>query len=188
MKLCKEVMALKYEAINELANFDYHDALINKIDFQGQGERMIWEVSNINALTWNSQNPFDENMCIGDAVMIFEDAYIESIVYGGYTVYDENNIVIESEEPKTALPEEYYDILKSVVTIREGNSFIESTEIFDLDLFTVLDDGRYKARFDTKFFITIIFSKSIIKWDDFSGKAWYARDEWKAQVKEHEKS
>jgi len=199
---------MKYEAINELPNFYYHDAIIKKIDFMGQNRRMVWEVENISLDLLNSQNPFDEYMNIGNAVMIFEYAHIESIVFEGYQMYDSDNVLIKSKEAVIASPKEYADILKRAVTDEpvehdgglwypgEGNY----TEIFDLESFTVIDDGRYryKASFNIMFnrgfgegnsiVITIMFSKSIIKWDDFSGKAWYATEEWKKHSEESEKS
>jgi hypothetical protein len=169
---------MKYEVINELTNFDYHDAYVNKIDFQNR--QMIWEVENINATTKNSQNNFDEDMCVENAVMIFENAHIESIVFGAYKIYDSNNILIESKEAETASSEEYDEILKS--EIKEYCSYIYAMELFE-----ILDNEQYKACFSiANMYLTIIFSKSIIKWDNFCGKAWYEDEKFKKQTKENQ--
>ncbi|MDF2542445.1 MAG: hypothetical protein K0S47_2163 [Herbinix sp.] len=164
---------MKYEAINELSNFEYHDSIIEKIYFKNN--QMIWEVRNINATTENSQNNFDNHMCVVKAVMIFENAQIESVVFGGYQMYDCNNVLLESKEEVIASPEEYDDIFKS----------IDGVSIYSLNSFSVLDDGRYKVCFNTKCDITVIFSKSIIKWDDYSGMAWYESVEFKKYREEH---
>ena len=166
---------MKYEAVNELSNFDYHDAYINKIDFQNG--QMIWEVENINAKTKNSQNNFDSDMCIGNAIMIFKDVQTDIIFsdhFGAYNVYDSNGNLIESRESpvKKTKPEEYNNILKEHAG--HGDSII-----FGMDSYSVLDGGKYTACFEvTDFRITIIFSKSVITWDNFSGKAWYAREDF----------
>jgi len=167
---------MKYEAVNELTHFDFHDALINRIYFKN--DDLIWDVSKINATTENSQNDFEDHMCVEDALMIFENAQIENIFIGGYKRYNSDGVLIDSKENVTLLPEEYEDFLKS--KNRENGSYI-----FGMESFSELENGKYRVKFDS---ITFTFSKSIIKWENYSGKAWYESDEWKKVRKQREES
>ena len=187
---------MRYKAVDELPNFDYHDAYIDRIEFKSG--RMLWEVRDINALESCSQNNFEYPVCIGSAVMTFEKTRIEKIFIGGYQTYDSNNILIDSVEDVIVPREQYADILKKAVTVRDDNEWYSySTEIFGLVSFRVLKGGRYEAVFDIMFSegdspsIMLTFDRSVIEWDDFSGKAWFVLDdekEFKKKRQEWEKS
>ena len=162
---------MKYTSVNELSNFDYHDAELNSIIFQDCCLR--WEVSNINATTANSQNDFGVDMCIGNATMVFNDVTIEGIVFGAYTS-TQNGII--TEYPSVAVKsEEHLDALKSIID--------EDSYIYDLEELVAIDANRYKARFHIGFntYLSFIFTESIISWKEFIGKAWYEHDKWKKQ-------
>jgi len=165
---------MKYKAVNELPHFDYHDALINRIYFKNKD--LIWDVSEINATTENSQNNFEDHMCIEDAFMIFENAQIENIFIGGYKGYNSDGVLIDSKDDVTLQPEEYEDFLKS--KNRENDSYI-----FGMESFSELENGKYRVKFDS---ITFTFSKSIIKWENYSGKARYESDECKRMRKQRQ--
>ena len=194
---------MKYEAVNELPYFEYHDAVIKKIDFKNG--RMVWEVSNIHALARNSQNPFDMDMCIGDAVMIFEGTRIESIILnertGEYQSKRTPNVTVAITKRVSVPRKKYEDVfLKrafSDVPLRWDGTDVNITEIFGLESFIVLDDGRYEAIFNIMFnhgyksddspYVTLTFSESIIRWDDFSGRAGYLREGFEEATEQYEK-
>jgi len=157
---------MKYIAVNELDNFEYHDAYIDKIEFLNG--RMLWEVRDINATTENSQNGSDKHMCIENALMIFEDAKIEKIIFAACKISDANGVLIKHREDTPALPNEYNKILDDYFVI------------YGLNELTVIDNGKYRAHFDILgshdyFYFTITFTESMIKWDNFGGKAWYEK-------------
>jgi len=162
---------MKYESVNELSTFDFHDAYINKIDFlNGQ---MIWEVENINATTQNSQNNFEDDMCIKNALVIFEDIKIDEFLYGGYSKYDGKGNLLEKKEVETITNQEKCrEVLKNMPMMPMMISDV-SPPLY------VSDDGQYKTKFNLlDCNLPISFSKAIIKWDDFNGKAWYAREDF----------
>lgn len=104
-------IGMQYIAIDELSHFDFHDAELQKIDFNDGN--MKWKLSSVNATKRNSQNSFNEDMCIKEAEIIFESFNINKIVFGAYEVYDSNQILIESVEAITANPNEYDNIKKT---------------------------------------------------------------------------
>ena len=137
---------------------------------------MVWVVSAVNATTANTQNEFNEDMCIKNASIIFDDAHIESIVFNAYRVYDSNNNLIESKDAITAIPSEYTDILTE--TLKSYCNIISMQEL------TATDTSRYRACFNIdggagSYYLTIEFAKSIVQWNEFSGKAWYELEKWK---------
>ena len=165
-----------YTAINELNHFEYHDAELNNISWLA--ENLLWELSAINATTENTQNSSCKDMCVGNAEITFEYAHIESIVFTAYQVYDSNNILINSVEARTTIPEEYDEILKE--------SLRSFCYIMSMDEYKGSEEERYIARFNIYagiggYDLTISFSKSTVAWNEFSGEAWYEHPKWKNQ-------
>jgi len=165
---------MKYIAINELSYFEFHDAKITRIEFDNR--YMLWEVSAVNATTKCTHNNFEDDMCIDEAVVVFEDACIESIVYCAYVIHDSTGGLIESREAITADPSEYTAILENTCS---HYCYIYSMEELPAD-----GAQQYRACFNIdggagNYYITIVFAKSIVKWNEFSGLAWYESEKWK---------
>lgn len=166
-------MHMKYTAINELKEFQFHDAQI--IEMKRMEHNMIWNVSSINALTTNTQNDYPKDMCVKDAVMVFEDPYIEKLEFGAYKLYDSNHKLIESSQAVVAKPEEYDEILTGSTSCY--------CFLFGMDDLQNIGE-RYRACFDIDggaghFSLTFTFSKSIVSWDEYDGAAWYEHPKWK---------
>jgi len=145
---------------------------------------MTWKLIAANATTENSQNSYDCDMCIEEAKVIFEHVNIESIVFGAYEVHDFQHVLLESVAERTAKPEEYDDILSK---ISGGNS-----DILSMAELTNDENGKQRVCFTfdgglvglgMDLVLTISFSKSVVSWDKFSGKAWYEYPEWKKRCK-----
>ncbi|SEP42141.1 hypothetical protein [Propionispora vibrioides] len=164
---------MKYVAIDELNHFSFHDAELQKIDIYE--DKMRWLLSAINATVQNSQNSYDEDMCIIEAEIIFEHFKIENIVIGEYKVYDSSHKLIESVEAITVDADKYDDILKKTLN---GYCYLYSMEELHTDddknvVCFIIDGG------DDTYHLTISFSKSTVIWDNYDGKAWYEHDKWK---------
>ena len=164
---------MKYLSMNELDHFQFHDAEIEKmilIDNQ-----MTWEVSDVNAITSNTQNDFPKDMCIKNAVMEFEDVCIISLVYSAYDVYGPEKKLIKSVEAIPAKPDEYNDILRQS---SDNYCYMQGMESL-----LKIGDEKYQACFlidnvDDMYYLTFTFSKSTISWDEYSGEAWYEHPKW----------
>lgn len=165
---------MKYKSINELDCFQFHDAEIKKI--QLVDNKMTWIASCINAMITNTQNSNAKDMCVENAIMVFENVAIEKLEFGAYTVHDSNHNLIKSVEATSAEPEEYADILS------------ESTDsycfIYGMDELTKIDGEKYCACFNIdggagNYYLTFTFSVSIVEWDNYSGEAWYEDPKWK---------
>ena len=164
---------MAYVAVNELEHFHFHDAEIKKLEFIDN--QMIWKASAVNAERTNTQNDLGIAMCINDAEMIFEGVIIDSLVIGAHMTYDHNKNLIETKEAKTVKPSEYITLLQETVN--------DYCWINGMGNVVILEDGRYKAGFDIVghedvFFLTIIFTKSTVKWENYSGKAYYEHKKW----------
>ena len=90
---------MRYYAVNELDNFQFHDAEIKEIS--QQDGKMIWKVDAINAMTSNTQNDNLKDMCVKDAIITFENIQINSIVFSGWKSYDSKNNLIQSVDAIT---------------------------------------------------------------------------------------
>lgn len=165
---------MRYVVINELNHFDFHDASLEKISYH-EGN-MIWKVSSVNATTESSQNNFNEDMCIKEAEVIFQNFNIEKIVFSAYEVYDSNQILIESIESITAKPNEYDDIL--------NRSLEPYCYIYSMEELIEIEEEKYLACFNIDggagdYDITLSFTASTIQWNEYAGKAWYEHEKWK---------
>jgi len=163
-----------YSTINELDNFQFHDAEIKEITLTDSD--MTWSVSAINATTSNSQNVSSKDMCVSLATITFENPRIDSIAFTAYTVHDANNNLIKDVKSVFAKPEEYNSILS------------ESTNcycfIYGMVILLKVKDVGYLVCFNIdggsgNFYLTFTFSKAIVQWDEYSGEAWYENPKWK---------
>jgi len=163
---------MRYTVVNELSNFQFHDAELKSIDFEAHC--MKWEVAHINAMTSNSKNELDVDMCIDNAIMVFNDIAIESVIYGAYTERDSSGNITE-HKPVTIKSNEHLDTLRNIPN--------EGCYLYAMEELVVIDKNRYKACFHIDFntFLTFTFSQSIISWNGFIGKAWYEDEKWKTQ-------
>lgn len=167
---------MKYISIDELNYFDFHDAQLQKIDIDCDSLR--WRLSSLNATTQNSQNSFNEDMCIKEAEVIFEHFNIEEIVFEAYKVYDSDNNLIESVEAIAANPNEYDNIFKKTL-----DSYCY---IYSMEELSKLEDKKNMVCFNIDggagdYYITLSFYKSIVQWNEYNGKAWYENEKWKKQ-------
>ena len=173
---------MKYMTVNELQNFNYHDAQLKAMDWRGRD--FVWLSDRINASTENSQNSYPTDMCIDSAEIVFKDACIESIVFSGYKTYGAGGALLKSVEAETAAPHEYDNILKKTLA---PSNFIYCMEEKS---YVKVKDDRFSASFNIGggdfvgmgYVITISFSEAIVSWDKFSGETWYESAEWKEHV------
>lgn len=165
---------MKYRAINELDCFQFHDAEIKEIRLVDN--KMTWIVSAINAMTTNTQNRNEKDMCVENAIMIFENISIEKLEFGAYKVYDSNRSLIRSAEATAAEPAEYADIL--------AKSTDSYCFIYGMDELTKIGDEKYRTCFNIdggagNYYLTFTFSTSTVEWDNYGGEAWYEDPKWK---------
>ncbi len=158
---------MRYISVNELNCFSYHDTLVEGICFIG--DKMVWNVSDLNATTENTQNDHPVDMCIQHASMEFEDARICKIIIRYHEPLSPDDKKITGENLYTALPDEYEDIVQ--------RNLLQACYLdcaYDL---IQTEDGSYRFSFGinaTDYYeMTISFSKATISWDEYKGVAWY---------------
>ena len=134
---------MKYNLINSHSVINFHDAYINGVYFQGNN--MIWELFALQTTNIESPDKRDDDWYIKNAVLTFENASIDNIVYGKYPSYDE--------------------VLKNISY--ENHSYIYGMINSPSDI-----QGQYKVGVITQCEIYISFSKSILEWNEFAGFEW----------------
>lgn len=157
---------MKYTVINQLTDINLHDAEINRIFFED--DQIIWDLAVVQApVMYIPQKKLTDDICyLKGALMIFENAHIEIIEIGGHQVYDKNRNLIEWKESVILSPNEYVDFLKNI-------SFERGSYIYGIKELYVTNDDQYRVSFAVSGCdITIKYTKSIIKWDEFAGKEW----------------
>jgi len=162
----------KFVVINELDSFDYHDAELKNITWQGND--LVWVADSINATTENSQNNFSKHMCVENAEIVFEACVVERIIFSGCKTYS-NGRLIECVEEEVVSPDKYDEIFKEIYTGDEN--WIDGMYSYEKN-----EAGGYSACFGIfGYTITLSFLKSIVSWDVFAGEAWYEHPQWKQQ-------
>lgn len=136
---------------------------------------MVWQLGAVNVTKTNSQNSFDMDMCIKEAQIVFEHYNIEKVVFGAYEVY-KNQTLVETVEARIANPDEYNKILR--------NTLGDYSYILCMEELLINNDKRHQVCFNIdggvgNYDVILSFSKSIVQWDEYDGKAWYEDKKWK---------
>jgi len=173
----ERVVNMKFVAIDEINHFEYHDAVIKKMEIIE--DKMTWIVSELNATIQNSQNSFIEDMCINECEIIFDHYKIEEIIFSAYKIFDSNQNLIESVDARTADFEDYIGIIED--TMKNSCRIVGMIEMPETS------DGRKKACFGIDgnrdyFDITFSFTKFTARWNEYNGKAWYEDKIWKEKA------
>ncbi len=165
---------MSYVSVDELDRFQFHDAQLRDISFEQ--DAMIWEVSAINATTDNTQNAFPTDMCVKEAKMVFVNVQISQIIFAAYKVFDSNRVLLQSVEASEADPADYIDILKRTIT--DGYAYLMGASQLMQDPHACtacfgVDGGA--GCFD----MTFTYTRVIVEWEEYDGKAWYENEEFK---------
>ena len=157
---------MKYQCVNELDLFEYHDATSNFISVQGNVFEMHLENLNVHKMT--KVNPGKVDLQIKLAVLKFTDCAIES--------YEpERNWKTNSKG------ELYTDELQIMYNGETALSRLIDNAIhrFTIIVFnTTEDNGQHTAVMsctgnDPFFKVTFKFKNSTVEWDEYDRKAWY---------------
>lgn len=175
---------MKYQSVNELDAFAFHDAFINDLDFST--DNMVWRISDLNATVNNSQNNGDTDLCISSARMTLQNAKISEIKFSGYSIYNDKNELLEKVDERIADEAEYAEIIQK--TSQKGKTswaFFQGLEK------TGMHGDKFYAQFliDSTagyFYMTVEFDRAEVVWDRFSGLAWYEKPPFKNDSKETE--
>lgn len=157
---------MKYRSINELDEFNLHDAELEKIDFHNNS--MLWRLKNVNVTKKNTQNNENDDMCVDIMEIVFENIEIKNLIWLDSGNTDDNaNLINETLNPKNEqgyFMEEIKRSLNSFCYIF-GHKKVESQDISKY-LFTMNSKkGVYE--------FLLVFENIIAEWDEFKGKAWY---------------
>jgi hypothetical protein len=161
---------MKYESIDELNTFEFHDAQIKNIVISR--DKIIWFVSALNATTHCSQNIELLDLCIEEAEMDFLNAKIKKIEFLGYEVQDAHGNLLKKTQPKLADESEFLYIVNE--TLKDGWSYFQSLESIQKQ------DDKYSVCFCVDgnagmYYMTIEYSSVSVLWNSYSGISWYEK-------------
>lgn len=158
---------MKYQAVNALESFEYHDAEITDICVEGDVLRCRISALNINKDA--PQNPYDTDMCIDDAHVTLRGFCLHALRYpqvqirypDGHTSVKEGYILTgEQMQARFAQCMGACIWVYSIETGKQGTRTTCEIETSVSD-FAIAD---------------ISFDEALIEWDGYSGKAWYEKD------------
>lgn len=157
---------MKFKSVDELENFNFQDAQIEKIEKQENGLALTLEAVIVKAK--NSQNANFTDSYAGTLLMRLENGNIQKAVKEGYKYYNANDELIE-EVADTPLSEEEIDEL-----------IIKSKGYYLFDVVKVEDDQNTTGHFlylfgidadeETSYWFQIEFDKSIVEWDRYMNR------------------
>jgi hypothetical protein len=161
---CKGLTENKiYISNNEIETFHFHDSFFADIKFSDN--QLIWTIKELNVDPDNSQNSFQDPMEIENAVVTFKDYKITHLKTETGTHKDCNGVVLHENE---------------VVVYDENNYKQEILELFPDSIIyecCVINENSCRFHINAGIFVEIIieYSDLTIEWDNFIGKAWYAK-------------
>ena len=149
-----------YNSINQLDQFEYHDAHIENIKIDGT--TMIWQLQELNIKATAPENCKDIDLCIKEAFITFDNCTIESVITA-------ECIKMEQRIPSRLVSKnEYKTALNSCHTIFNMEE-CEKTDSFYRATFDLLASGY------DDYIITLNFNQASVVWDTYSGPAWYVK-------------
>lgn len=158
---------MKYQAVNQLQLFEYHDAELTDVCVDDTVLRC--KASGINIHADAPQNPYDTDMCIDDARVTLYGFCLHELSYPEIHVTDQHgqkSIVKGYSLTGEAMQERFNQRKDQCIWVygleegRQGNRICCEIE-------TSTDDFAVAQ---------ISFDKVLIEWDAYAGKAWYEKN------------
>ena len=149
---------MKYKCINKLDQFDFKEASIASIQFNGTTFSM--DLDNVTIKANNEHNRDIQDMRANNVLVSFPDTSILTIIEEGYKLYDANNNLTETVADKTIPSVDYKTFFENIA----GN-FLYSITITEEKQCTINIDGEYQT-----YTIQLSNSSSCVEWDRFLKK------------------
>lgn len=155
---------MKYCTMNNLQEYEFHDAKFTWNDFHDGVLSVTVDFLNIHRFT--KENPDDEDMELDAATVTFYGLSVESLAFSRSITIDENGKAIIQEPPiyqGKEIEEVFFKQLKESV-------FIYYAEIQKSGSKTVLELDAHKS---DAFHVVLSFDSVTVEWDSYRKKAWY---------------
>lgn len=152
---------MKYSSLNNLQDFEFHDAFMELISYQN--DKLVLSVKHLNIHKATKQNNSDTDMEIALAQITFEGFSVKSFEPAKQFKADENStaddsvILLEGKEAEQRL----------IAELQQGVAVYEFG-VFDNELYYI-NAGGVEPWFASQF----LFESVIIQWDNYCKKAWY---------------
>ena len=161
---------MKYCIQDQLSQFEFHDAELSLLSFDGNTLRL--SVRFLNVHKGIPENPYDTDMEIESAVMTFQGFQMHS-----YTRFGDNNkaILLYDDALHDRLNTEGIVILNRAATDAFLTSLREGITVLDHDISGENNQLCLEgiSGIDPYFEVRFGFCHVLIAWDVFSRKAWY---------------
>ncbi len=149
---------------NRLEDFEFHDAKCT-LHFYNENTLSFF-VQHLNIHHNAEQNPFDDDMEIGTAVMTLEGFHLQSFC-------TDNSLIIDEKGKQSTVPPA---VFKGENALDKLLDELQS-EIWIFDLGQMDQTAYYMDAGAIEPFFTLVFSfdRVTIEWDSYLQKAWYTQ-------------
>lgn len=163
---------MKYKAINELNHFEFHDA--NIVSQKRENGCIEWILDNLNVTTLFSQCDFEEDMCIKEARVLFEQVEVEGICLSEYarTAIIQGQTVHYNEMRKKPL-----EMAEKVLQDTENSYYRRISRMLGNH---GQSNGSFRISFEIEniqeyFSISFRYKSATVEWDEYEDVAQYIK-------------
>ena len=150
----KEGFTMKFTTINELQNFDFHDANINGIRFSL--DNLILHLDNVKILPTNTTNRDIRTMRTNNLFLTLEKASIIKFINEGYKIYDPNGKLMSTVEDSPISEENYKKAFEDLASCTINN--IEQND----NIYTISIDTE-----DHTYLLCVKCQRNLEDWDKY---------------------
>ena len=154
---------MKYMSVDRLSDFEFHDAEIELVSFAEH--QLIVQAQYLNVHQDAAQNPFETDMQIDRARMVFEGFDCISYEPGRAWHTDEKGKLYTDEPQKILLGDDarrrFLEQLNVGLTLYDF--YIQEEKTYVLDAMAI----------EPFFTVCVTFDRVVIEWDEYQAQAWY---------------
>jgi len=147
----------KYTSINELDTFVFHDAILERLSFEGNG--MIWHVECLGVHIANTQNMHLTDMMIKEAKVTLHDIELVPFFHPNTGLLPATT---REELIRHSMPGTWF-------------SYFFSAPSDGLDRLCGDVEWIHSSDDDCLFNFSATYSRLMVEWDEFDGPAWWIR-------------
>lgn len=156
---------MKYKSINELETISFHDAQIQKFEFDQNSEEssLSLELSGAVVKDGNSQNDFYADKYTDVMQVKFQKVSLEKVLLEGHKYYDANDNLVEEISDTEIASQEYQDLFQK---FPESYIFYGGNPDGEKNLYQVIIDVN-----EDSYIISFRYERAVAYWDRFLNKA-----------------
>lgn len=155
---------MKYKSVDELSTISFHDALIQKFEYDPNSEEpsLSLELSGAIVKDGNSQNDFYADKYTDIMQVKFQNILLEKVLLEGHKYYDANDNLVEQIPDTEMEPQAYQEIFKK---FPGSYIFYGGNPDSEKDLYQMIIDVN-----EDSYIISFRYERVVAYWDRFLNK------------------